>query len=80
MLIRRLDTATLDQAEKLAREVAGRLAHARSAPFGDEAQAEAYLWEIIALMQRQAGITALILTAAIDERNAQAADETEECR
>ncbi len=74
MLIHRLDSALLDEARRLSREVAERLEQASTAAFVDETEAEAWLWDIVALMQRQASVTARILTTAIDEKNARAMD------
>ena len=75
MLIKRIDGETLEAARRLSSEIASRLAHAQTSAFPDEAAAEAYLWELIGLLQEQAGVTARILTAAIDARNARRADE-----
>ena len=76
MLIHRISADTLEAAARLSREVATRLDTARAAGFKDEAEAEAFLWGIVALMQEQAGVTARILTAAIDARDEMQTDQT----
>lgn len=68
MLIRALDAELLSQAEQLSASVAEALGAARMGEFDSEEAAEAYLWEIVALLQQQAAVTARILTTAIDEK------------
>jgi hypothetical protein len=71
MLVRAIDAETLARAEQLSAEVARRLRRGRDTGFESEAEAEACLWEIVALMQQQAAVTARILTIAIDVKAAQ---------
>lgn len=74
MLIHRIDAETLALAERLSREIADRLATARAHPFASEAEAEKCLWEVVGLLQQHAGVSALILTTAIDARRATQVD------
>lgn len=70
MLIHRIDAETLVLAERLSREVADRLAAAHTASFACEDEAESSLWEVVGLLQQHAGVTARILTTAIDVKRA----------